>query len=179
MLPIAAHVRFGPDGLPREVSDYRWNIEALVNLLVEKLPTESRLEFSRVARLRHYQERIARRIVYLTSAATGAVGAAPIPVADMPLLTMMQTFMVLTIAYISGRLFSLESARELLAAAGVNVGAGYVLREVARGLVKLVPMVGWAVAGGVASAGTQAIGEAAIAYFIEGATLFSPGKKAA
>jgi uncharacterized protein (DUF697 family) len=46
-----------------------------------------------------------------------------------------------------------------------------VLREGARAAVKLVPGWGNAISGGVAAAGTYAIGRAAVAYFIEGVSL--------
>jgi uncharacterized protein (DUF697 family)/predicted GTPase len=191
ILPISAHVCFRPDGTAEPESDYRWNIDTLLNLLIEQLPSESQLQFARIARMRHYQEQVARRIVHLVCGAAGAVGAAPIPMADLPILTAMQIFMVMMIAYISGRPFSLESARDLLIAAGVNMGAGYMLRELARGFIKLVSLAGLFVSGGIvtaagaattgalAAAGTKAIGEAAIAYFIRGAKVFGPVRKVA
>ena len=45
------------------------------------------------------------------------------------------------------------------------VGAGFGFRAVARELLDLVPVAGWAVKGAIAYAGTQAIGEAAVRYF--------------
>jgi uncharacterized protein (DUF697 family) len=42
------------------------------------------------------------------------------------------------------------------------VGAGLGLRTVARELLDVVPVAGWAVKGGIAYAGTRALGEAAI-----------------
>lgn len=54
-----------------------------------------------------------------------------------------------------------------MAAFGINVGSGFVLRETARALVKLLPGFGSAVSAGVAFAGTKALGQAAIAYFID------------
>jgi uncharacterized protein (DUF697 family) len=46
-----------------------------------------------------------------------------------------------------------------------TVAAGFGLRAVARQLLGAVPVAGWAVKGGVAYAGTRAIGEAARRYF--------------
>jgi len=54
---------------------------------------------------------------------------------------------------------------------GANVGIGFALREAARAVVKLMPVAGNLVSAAVAFAGTLAIGEAAIAYFIDGATI--------
>ena len=46
-------------------------------------------------------------------------------------------------------------------------GAAQVFRQIARQAVKLVPGPGTAVSSAVAAAGTKAIGEAAIAYYIK------------
>ena len=54
---------------------------------------------------------------------------------------------------------------------GANVGAGVLLREGARALLKFFPGWGNVVCGMVAGAGTFAIGHAASAYFLEGVTL--------
>jgi len=45
------------------------------------------------------------------------------------------------------------------------VGAGFGFRALARQLLDLVPVAGWAVKGGVAYTGTRAVGEAAHKYF--------------
>jgi uncharacterized protein len=80
--------------------------------------------------------------------------------------------MITGIAYLSGRELSKKSAMKFLAALGVNVGVGFALREAARALIKFVfPGTGNVVSASVAFAGTWAIGEATIAYFIEGASV--------
>ena len=65
----------------------------------------------------------------------------------------------------------LPLVRDFLAALGVNIGLGFLLREGARAAVKLLPGWGNAISGGVAGAGTYAIGRAATAYFIHGVPL--------
>ncbi|HEX4678059.1 MAG TPA: DUF697 domain-containing protein [Gaiellaceae bacterium] len=84
-----------------------------------------------------------------------------IPGVDMPLLTLNQARLVLRIALAYGQEIDKERGIELL---GV-VGFGFGLRTVARELLDLVPVAGWAIKGGVAYAGTKAIGEAAVRYF--------------
>jgi uncharacterized protein (DUF697 family) len=84
-----------------------------------------------------------------------------IPGVDMPVLTLNQARLVLRIALAYGQDIDRERAFELL---GV-VGLGFGLRTVARELLDLVPVAGWAVKGAVAYAGTKAIGEAAVRYF--------------
>ena len=73
--------------------------------------------------------------------------------------------------YISGRERSLRAATEFLGALGANVGAGMLLREGTRALLKFFPGWGNVVCGMVAGAGTYAIGRAATAYFLEGVSL--------
>jgi uncharacterized protein (DUF697 family) len=84
-----------------------------------------------------------------------------IPGVDLPVLTLNQARLVLRIALAHGQEIDKDRALELL---GV-VGAGFGLRTVARELLDLVPVAGWAVKGAVAYAGTKAIGEAAVRYF--------------
>jgi uncharacterized protein (DUF697 family) len=84
-----------------------------------------------------------------------------IPGVDMPLLTLNQARLVLRIALAYGQEIDKDRAFELLAVIGVGFG----LRTVARELLDLVPVAGWAVKGAVAYAGTKAVGEAAVRYF--------------
>jgi uncharacterized protein (DUF697 family) len=79
--------------------------------------------------------------------------------------------MVSGVMYVSGRERSLRAATEFLGALGVNVGAGMLLREGARAILKFFPGWGNVVCGAVAGAGTYAIGRAATVFFIEGVSL--------
>jgi len=135
---------------------------------VETLPGEAQLTMGRVAGVKAAQTKIAGALIQSTASAAAAVAATPIPLADMPILTGMQVLMVTGIAYLAGRRLSREAALEFIGALGVNVGAGFALRELARGLSKwLVPGGGSLVSAGVAYWGTYALGQAAVAYFIE------------
>ncbi len=84
-----------------------------------------------------------------------------VPGVDMPILTLNQGRLVLRIALAHGETVDNQRALELL---GV-VGAGFGFRAVARELLDLVPVAGWALKGGIAYAGTKAVGEAAVRYF--------------
>jgi uncharacterized protein (DUF697 family) len=68
---------------------------------------------------------------------------------------------VLRIALAYGEQIDNRRAVELI---GV-VGAGFGFRAVARELLDLIPVAGWAVKGAIAYSGTKAIGEAAVRYF--------------
>ncbi|MEP7078215.1 MAG: hypothetical protein ABI795_04235, partial [Chthoniobacterales bacterium] len=143
----------------------------LMALLSAELPNEARVEMIRISRDRAAQTRIAQVLVKSTSAMCTAIGAQPIPLADLPILTTLQLVMISGIMHISGREKSLRAATEFSAALGANVGAGMLLREGTRALLKFFPGWGNVVCGMVAGAGTYAIGKSATAYFIEGVSL--------
>lgn len=139
--------------------------------LARELPNEARIEMVRIARDREAQIEIAQMLVKSTTAICTAIGAQPIPLADLPILTSLQLAMVSGIMYVSGRERSLRAATEFVGALGVNVGAGMLLREGTRAILKFFPGWGNVVCGVVAGAGTYAMGRAAIVYFIEGVSL--------
>jgi uncharacterized protein (DUF697 family) len=87
-----------------------------------------------------------------------------IPGADLPALTLNQIRMVFRIASAYGEEIDRDRAVEILAV----IGAGLGFRAVARQALAFVPGVGWAVKGGIAYAGTRALGKAAATYFEKG-----------
>lgn len=138
-----------------------------VEAICAALPLPAQLEFARLTNARRAQAHIAGSLLKSFSAVCGVIGVQPIPLADMPILTTLQTLMVGMIIHTTGRPFSARLVAEFLGALGFNIGAGLVLREGARAVVRVVPIWGNAVSGFIAGAGTYAIGKAAIAYFIE------------
>ena len=107
---------------------------------------------------------VCEEIIHKNARQNAVVGALPIPGADMPAITANQGRMVLGIAAAYGEEISVERARELL---GV-LAAGFGLRAVARQVVKLVPVGGWAASVAIGYAGTLAMGRATILYFERG-----------
>jgi len=144
-----------------------YNDPACVEAICAALPLPAQLEFARLTNARRAQAHIAGSLLKSFSAVCGVIGVQPIPLADMPILTTLQTLMVGLIIHTTGRPFSARLVLEFLGALGFNVGVGLAMREGARALVRIVPIWGNAVSGFVAGAGTYAIGKAAIAYFIE------------
>ena len=144
---------------------------SLRRILAAELPNEARVEMVRSSGDQQAQAEIAEMLVKSTSAICAAIGAQPIPLADLPILTTLQLVMVSGIMYISGRERSLRAATEFVGALGANVGLGMILREGTRAALKFFPGWGNVVCGMVAGAGTYAIGRAATVYFVEGATL--------
>jgi uncharacterized protein (DUF697 family) len=109
---------------------------------------------------------VAEDAVKTTAWQNGVIGAVSlIPGADMPIMTANQAKMLLQIAAAYGEPLGVDRIKELAAI----VGGGLVLRTVARQMLVLVPVLGWAVKGGIGYTGTVAMGKAAIAYFEEGA----------
>jgi uncharacterized protein (DUF697 family) len=118
--------------------------------------------------LKGVQAKAARKLTGAAAAIAAGIAATPIPVADIFPITALQVGLVTGIGYLSGREMSRKAAKEFLVALGANLGAAFALRELARGIVKVVfPGGGEVISAGVAFAGTWALGEAAIAYFIE------------
>lgn len=145
--------------------------QELMSILAREVPNEARIEMIRISRNREMQREVAQILVKSTVAVCTAIGAQPIPLADLPILTTLQLVMVSGIMYVSGRERSLRAATEFIGALGANVGAGMLLREGTRALLKFFPGWGNIICGMVAGAGTYAIGRAAIVFFLEGVSL--------
>ncbi|HVR07536.1 MAG TPA: GTPase [Thermoanaerobaculia bacterium] len=169
VVPVSAYAEFR-DGV--RVYDNYWNVDRLVEYLIDGLPQSAQLQLARLSRQRAVQERLARRLTGAAATLSAGIGAAPIPLADIVPITGLQIGLITAIAYLAGREPSRATAREFLVALGANVGTAFVLREAARALAKVVfPGAGSAVSGGVAFAGTWGIGEAATAYFVQGRSI--------
>jgi uncharacterized protein (DUF697 family) len=143
----------------------------LMSILARELPNEARMEMIRISRDREAQREVAQLLIKSTTAVSTAIGAQPIPLADLPILTSLQLTMISGIMYVSGRERSLRAAAEFAGALGANVGAAMLLREGARAILKFFPGWGNVVCGLVAGSGTYAIGRAATAFFVEGVSL--------
>jgi uncharacterized protein (DUF697 family) len=143
----------------------------LMSILAREVPNEARIEMIRISRDREAQREVAQILVKSTTAVCTAIGTQPIPLADLPILTTLQLIMVSGIMYVSGRERSLRAATEFIGALGANVGAGMLLREGTRALLKFFPGWGNIICGMVAGAGTYAIGRAATVFFLEGVSL--------
>jgi uncharacterized protein (DUF697 family)/predicted GTPase len=165
-LPVASYVRYKNDGTIDTEHDYRYNIESLVELLLSELPTEAKLNFARLAEVKKFQKKIANRIVDLCSISCGAIGAQPIPVADLPIITTIQGFMISAVGYISGKEMTYDTVKEFLVAIGATTGLAFILREGVRALLKFFPGAGNYASGAVAGVFTKSLGTAAVNYYI-------------
>jgi uncharacterized protein (DUF697 family) len=145
--------------------------QRLMSILARELPNQARMELIRISRDREAQHEVAQLLVKSTSAICTAIGAQPIPLADLPILTSLQVMMISGIMYVSGRDRSLRAAAQFVGALGANVGAAMLLREGTRAILKFFPGWGNVVCGLVAGSGTYAIGRAATVFFIDGVSL--------
>jgi uncharacterized protein (DUF697 family) len=141
----------------------RFPLRKAMRLLAERSGKAGPALAARLPALRPY---VVERLTDTAARRNGFVAAAVwIPGADLPVLTAVQLRLVLQIGACHGVELSPDRAVELL---GV-LGAGLGMRTVARELLDLVPVAGWALKGGVAYGGTRALGRAADEYFARGA----------
>jgi len=148
--------------------DEPWNVEMLVQAIGDRLPKSARLDFYQAQQRKEFLRRLSDSVIKRFATIAAAVGSSPIPVSDIAVLTPLQLMMIAVIAGLSCQQLSMGSATQYLAAAGVNVGGAVGMRTVAQQLIKLVPGVGPMVSGGVAGAGTYALGKSAQSYFFSG-----------
>jgi uncharacterized protein (DUF697 family) len=114
------------------------------------------------ARLPVLRDAVVDRLIARFSRQNGMIGVAVfVPGADLPILTVNQIRLLMRIADAYGFELDRERIPEVL---GV-IGSAYGFRAVARSLLGVVPLAGWAVKGGIAYGGTRALGEAARRYF--------------
>jgi len=142
-------VRVGPgEGLP---------VEAIARRIAAVLGEDAAPLAGRLPVLRGP---VCERLVESFARKNGIIAAAVfVPGVDLPVLTLNQVRMLLRL----DQAYGLElDPRERIPEVVAVVGAGLGLRAVARELLDLLPVAGWAVKGAVAYAGTRALGEAAI-----------------
>lgn len=145
-----------------------WNVDTLFSLIGERLPESARLDFYQAQQRKELLRQFSTSITKRFSTIAGGIGMAPFPIADIAVLTPLQLLMVALIAGLSCRPFSVNSVAEFTAATGVTIGTAIGVRELARQLVKFVPIVGLPVSGAIAGATTLGIGKSAEAYFFQG-----------
>jgi uncharacterized protein (DUF697 family)/GTP-binding protein EngB required for normal cell division len=145
-----------------------WNVELLSACIGALIPKEAQLDFFQAQQRKALLRQAANSVVDRFSAIAGVVGASPIPISDMAILTPLQLLMVAVIGGLSCRSLSVETTGEFLAASGATMAAGFVLRVAAQQTVKMIPGLGSVVSGAVAATGTKTLGQSAVAYFFRG-----------
>lgn len=147
----------------------------LEELLPRVVAAAKDVEIPLARRFPVFRKAVANRVIKATAAENAVIGTLIfLPAADMPVMTANQAKMILKIAVTYGQEIGLERLRELL----VVFGAAIALRAAARNIAAFVPVLGWAVKGGIAYGGTVALGKTAIKYFENDALVRLPGAKA-
>ncbi len=145
-----------------------YGLAPLSEAILLAIPEEARLEGARaLTRAKEGRVRIGSEIVQACTAVSVTVGLTPIPLSDMVLLGPLQAMMVSSVAYLSGRSWGKKTAAEWLGSLGVVGGIGMGLRFSAQTVAKFVPGAGNVLSAGVAGAGTTAMGQSAIKYFLK------------
>ncbi|UYZ01295.1 50S ribosome-binding GTPase [Peribacillus frigoritolerans] len=165
IIPTCSYIDFDESG--NIEYDMRWNIDLLSDYLIEALPSEAKLKTAKAMQSQFVKKKFALTIVGTFTAIAGLIGAEPIPFADFPILTGIQGLMIVVIGFIADKEINTKTASEFIAALGINVGIGLLVREGVRAAVRFIPGAGLVVSGAVAGAVTYGIGQAAIAYFLE------------
>jgi uncharacterized protein (DUF697 family) len=144
-------------------------IPAIARTIATRLGEEGAPLAARVPVLR---EAVAEELIASFARKNALIAAAVfIPGVDLPVLLRNELRLVLRLHQAYGRS---PNPRERLPEMGATVGAAFALRTVARELLDLVPVAGWAVKGAVAYAGTRAVGEAALRRLQAGASRGAP-----
>lgn len=107
----------------------------------------------------HFRQAQPHILAYAMAAA--GVGATPLPVADLPILSSLQVKMLHTVASIYRQPLGVKTVLELAS----TVGVGFLFRQGMRSLLKVLPGVGNAVSGLYAGASTYALGCALCFYY--------------
>jgi len=156
--------------------DGRYQIDALrVSLESAIEDAAAKMGLRMAMRLEEMVRSISKRLINIFSGIASAVALTPIPFSDIYILLILQAVLVMIIASLSGRKMDLNTAKEfVISMAGVG-GAGFGFRLIAQQAAKFVnavfPAAGSAVSSAIAYGGTKAIGEAAVAYYLQGVSM--------
>lgn len=164
ILPVSSYIDWSEDK-GEMLYDGRYNIEKLQQLIVENVALDAALQLAFEGRSQYAVRLVAERFVHACAALAASIGANPLPVADIALLTGLQVVMVTTVAYLAGRDLDENGVKEFIAGLGFHIPTALALRELAR---IMAPIFGGVVSGGIAAGGTYAIGISAIAYYVDG-----------
>ena len=116
-------------------------------------------ELTRELKSLHFRQAQPHILAYASAAA--AAGAAPLPIADLAVISALQLKMLHTIASLYRQPLGVQTFLELAS----TVGLGVLFRQGARSLLKIIPGFGYAVAGLYAGAATYALGCALCFYY--------------
>lgn len=162
--------------------DGRYHIKELLDILEDAIQDfEAQMGLRMAARLTEVVQRFANHLSSIFSGISATIALSPIPISDIYMLLILQAFLVVLIASLSGRDISIDTAKEFIFSLGGIGGLGLTFRLIAQQASKLMnalwPGSGSAVSAAVAFTGTGLIGKAAISYYINGEDLKTTKEK--
>ncbi len=104
---------------------------------------------------------VARRYILAFSIMAAAIAAVPLPLATMPVLTVIQVSLVTILGKLYGQTLTPSQAGGVVSA----IAGGFLAQVIGRELVKFVPGLGSAIAASWAATYTFSLGETACVYF--------------
>jgi GTP-binding protein Era len=131
-----------------------WGLDGLARRMVDAAPSMAEA-LARV--MPAFAEQLAGQLILRYSTTAATVALAPLPIAHVIPLTVLQLALVIRLARLYGHELSWRRSREVVPALAAGIGWRELFRQVAR----LVPVAGWALNGGVAFVGTYITGRAA------------------
>lgn len=144
-----------------------YGLEALRDRLADLLPeAEARtihqlLDGQASQKIGDLYRDVARRYMLAFAVVAATAAAVPLPLATMPVLTVLQVSMVSLLGKLYGQVLSPSQAGGVVSA----IAGGFLAQAIGRELVKLIPGLGSAIAATWAAAYTWALGEGACVYF--------------
>ena len=158
----AIEQRVGAEVLPVSAYDPPELQRRFVDRMIETCPDLAVPLAREIAVFRHS---LAQRLIRRASLLCGLVAVEPIPLLDLPLQLGAQVGLVARIAAIYGRPPASDYSKELILTATGGVAARLLVQQ----LAKVIPFLGWAASGLLAAGTTWLFGQAALAYFENGA----------
>ena len=151
--------------------DGRYQIERLRDAIANSIESpEARMGFTMALKLDALVLKLAKRITSIFSTISGTVALTPIMLSDIYVLVPLQAALVSLIAILAGREADIKSAKEFVVSLGGVTAFGYACRILAQQAAKAVnailPTGGSFLSSGIASTATNAIGKAAIDYYL-------------
>ncbi|MEZ4458294.1 MAG: hypothetical protein R3E66_00935 [bacterium] len=139
----------------------------LVRALLDDLPTELQFALARMAPESGAKHEMADSMIRVAASVNATIATIPLPFASSLPITSVQAMMIGGIAWVSGRELTPKLAAEFAGAIGLNVGASFAFRELARALINFVPVAGSLISSSIAAGATKSLGVAARRYFID------------
>jgi uncharacterized protein (DUF697 family) len=139
----------------------------LVRALMDVSPEELRFALARLTPEPGAKHQMAESLIRVATSVNATISTIPLPFASSLPITSVQALMIGGIAWISGREINAKSVGEFAAAIGLNVGASFAFRELARALINSVPVAGSLISSSIAAGATRSLGVAARRYFID------------